>query len=177
MINPEGNKVFADEKIAKINFANRNSKTAKITEIKTVKGQFFNYISELKHAKYNFWLEKAEFQVVNHRLPELLREAVYVIDGGALLHLVQWLSNITYSGVIKKYREYLLAAFGPCNVLFDGYDYGSSTKDIKDQVWGAKLSQVVTVDLRKKVSTPQEKFLRKGKNKTILISFLRDNLR
>ena len=177
MINPEGNKVFADEKIAKINFANRNSETAKITEIKTVKGQFFNDTAELKHAKYFFWLEKAELQIVNHGLPELLRAAVYVIDGGALLHLVQWLSNITYSGVIKKYREYLLAAFGPCNVLFDGYDYGSSTKDIKDQVWGAKLSQVVTVDLRKKVSTPQEKFLRKGKNKTILISFLRDNLR
>ena len=140
MIIPEENKVFADEKIAKINFANRNSKTAKITEIKTVKGQFFNYIAELKHAKYNFWLEKAEFQVVNHRLPELLREAVYVIDGGALLHLVQWLSNTTYSGVIKQYREYLLVTFGPCTVIFDVYDNGPSTKDMKYQVRRARLS-------------------------------------
>ena len=140
MIIPEENKVFADEKIAKINFANRNSKTAKITEIKIVKGQFFNYIAELKHAKYNFWLEKAEFQVVNHRLPELLREAVHVIDGGALLHLVQLLSNTTYSGVIKQYREYLLAAYGSCTVIFDGYDSGPSTKDIKYQVRRARLS-------------------------------------
>ena len=140
MIIPEENKVFADEKIAKINFANRNSKTAKITEIKTVKGQFFNYIAELKHAKYNFWLEKAEFQVVNHRLPELLREAVHVVDGGALLHLVQLLSNTTYSGVIKQYREYLLAAYGPCTVIFDGYDSGPSTKDIKYQVRRVRLS-------------------------------------
>ena len=169
--------MFADEKIAKINFANRNSETAKITEIKTAKGQFFNDTAELKHAKYFFWLEKEEFQIVNHILPELLRAAASVIDGGALLHLVKWLSNITCSGVTKQYREYLLAAFDSCNVLFDGYDYGSSTNDIEDQVRGANLSQVVTVYLRKKVSTPQEKFLRKGKNKTMLISFLRDNLR
>ena len=77
---------------------------------------------------------------MNHRLPELLREAVHVIDGGALLHLVQLLSNTTYSGVIKQYREYLLAAYGPCTVIFDGYDNGPSTKDIKYQVRRARLS-------------------------------------
>ena len=68
MIIPEENKVFAEEKVAKINFANRNSKTAKITKIKTVTGQFFIDIAELKNAKYNFWLEKAEFQIVNRKL-------------------------------------------------------------------------------------------------------------
>ena len=77
---------------------------------------------------------------MNHILSELLRAAAYIIDGGALLHLVQWLSNITFSGVIKQYREYLLAALDPCNVLFNGYNCGSSTKDIKDQVRGANLS-------------------------------------
>ena len=68
MIIPEENKVFAEEKVAKTNFANRNSKTVKITEMKTVKGQFFIDIAELRNAKYNFWLEKVEFQIVNHRL-------------------------------------------------------------------------------------------------------------
>ena len=96
---------------------------------------------------------------MNHRLPELLRAAVHVIDGGALLHLVQWLSNTSYSKVITQYREYLLERFCPCTVIFDGYDNEPSTKDIKHQVRGAKLSQIVTVDLRKKVSTLQEKFL------------------
>ena len=170
MIIPKENKVFADEKMAKLNFANWNSKTAQITEIKTVKGQFFNDIMEWKHVKYNFWLEKTEFQLVNHRLPELLRVAVHVIEGGALLHLVQWLSNTTYSGVIKQCREYLLARFGPCTVIFDGYNNGPNTRDIKHQVWGAKLSQIVTVDLSKKVSASQKKFVRNGKNKTMLIS-------
>ena len=49
-----------------------------------------------------------------------------------------------------------------------------STKDIKHQVREAKLSQIVTVDVNKKVNTSQEKFL---KNKTKLVSFLRDILR
>ena len=89
----------------------------------------------------------------------------------------QWLSNNTYSGVIKQYREYLLAAFGPCTVIFDSYENGPSTKDILHQVRGAKLSQIVTVDLNKKVNRLQEKFVKNGKNKMMLISFLRDNLR
>ena len=161
MIIFEENKVFADEKIAKINFASQNTNTAKITEIKTVKGQFFNDIAGLKHAKYNFWLgKKAEFQIVNHRLPERLRAAVHVIAGGALFHLVQWLSKSTYGGVIKQYREYLLATLSPCTVIFNSYDNRPSTKDIKHQVRGAKLSQIVSVDLSKKVSTSQEKFLK-----------------
>ena len=108
---------------------------------------------------------------------ELPRAAANVIDGDALLHFIQWLSNTTYSGVIKQYRKYLLAAFGPCIVIFDGYDNGPRTKDIKHHVRGAKLSQIVIVDLNKKVNISQEKFLKNGKNKTMLISFLRDNLR
>ena len=84
--------------------------------------------------------------------------------------MVQWLSNTTYSGVIKQYREYLLAAFGPCTVILYGYDNGPSTKD-------TKLSQVIAVDLNKKVNTSQEKFIKNVKNKPMLISFLRDNLR
>ena len=47
----------------------------------------------------------------------------------------------------------------------------------KHQGQGAKLSQTVTVDLNKKVNISQEKFLKNGKNKATLISFLRDNLR
>ena len=65
---PKENKVFWEEKVSKITFSKRNSKTTKITEIKTVKGQLFIDIREFKNAKYNFWLEKAEFQIVNRKL-------------------------------------------------------------------------------------------------------------
>ena len=90
--------------------------------------------------------------------------------------MVQWLSNTIYSRIIKQCREYLLAAFSPCSVIFDGYRNGSSTKGIKHQVRGAKLFKIGTVDLNKKVNISPEKFLKNGKKKTMLISFLRDNL-
>ena len=69
----------------------------------------------------------------------------------------------------------LLAVFRLCTVTFDGYNNESSTKDIKNQVRGGKLSQIVTIDLNKKPNTSQEKFLKNGTSKTM--SFLRDNLR
>ena len=66
MIIPEKNKVFAEEKIAKLNFLNQTSKTAKIREM-DIKGQFSIEIAELKNAKLNFWLENEELRIVNHR--------------------------------------------------------------------------------------------------------------
>ena len=49
-----------------------------------------------------------EYLTKNVNQTELPGAAVHVIDGGALLHLVQWLSNTTYNGVMKQYREYLI---------------------------------------------------------------------
>ena len=118
-----------------------------------------------------------ECLIKNVNQAELPCAAVHVIDGDAPLSVVQWLSNTTYSGVIKQHRKYLLAAFGRCTVIFDDYNSGPSTKDIKYQVREAKLPQIVRVDLNKEKNISQEKFLKNGKNKTILISFLRDNLR
>ena len=48
-----------------------------------------------------------EYLTKNVNQTELPGAAVHVIDGSALLHLVQWLSNATYNGVMKQYREYL----------------------------------------------------------------------
>ena len=90
-------------------------------------------------------------------------------------HRKKWLSNTTYSGITKQWRESLLAAFRLCTVTFDGYNNESSTKDIKNQVRGGKLSQIVTIDLNEKPNISQEKFLKNGTSKTM--SFLRDNLR
>lgn len=114
--------------------------------------------------------KKSKLRQQNKNQTELPGAVVHVIDGGVVIHLVQWLSNTTYSGVIKQYREYLLAAFVPCTVILYGYDNGPSTKY-------TKLSQVIAVDLNKKVNTWQEKFIKNVKNKPMLISFLRDNLR
>ena len=45
--------------------------------------------------------------------------AIHVIDGGALLHLVKWLPNITYEDIIKQYKDFLIKAFVQCIVVFD----------------------------------------------------------
>ena len=67
--------------------------------------------------------------------------------------------------------------FNVLSFSIDGYSKGTSTKDHKHQVRGSRLSQTVTVTLNKKVEVSQETFLKSGKNKTMLISFLGDNLR
>jgi hypothetical protein len=102
---------------------------------------------------------------------------IYVIDGGALLHLVKWLPNGTYEDIIKQYKDFLVKAFGQCTVVFDGYYNGPRTIDHKHQVQGSRLSQRVTVTLNKKVEVSQDIFLKNGKNKTMLILFLGDHLR
>ena len=86
------------------------------------------------------------------------------MDGGGFLHSAKWQPNITYGDVINLYKNYLMAAFGLCIAVFDGYDNAPSTKDHKHQVEGAKLSQNATVDLRRKVKT----FLEMVRTRTVL---------
>ena len=69
-----------------------------------------------------------EYLTKNVNQTGLPGKGVYVINRGALLHLVQWLSNTNYSGVTK-------------------------------------LSQIVIVNLNKKVNTSQKKFLKMVKTK------------
>ena len=55
-----------------------------------------------------------------------------VVDGGNLLHKVQWLPNSTYEDVIQQYIGYVNKNFGSyafTKVVFDGYGNGPSTKD------------------------------------------------
>ena len=101
----------------------------------------------------------------------------HIIDGGALLYSVKWIPDTTYRDIVKQYQSYLLSTFGLCTVIFDGFDDCPSTKDIKHHVRGSKTLQTVTVDLNKRVTVAQEKFLKNGRNQTMMISFLCDNLR
>ena len=85
----------------------------------------------------------------------------HIIDSGALLYSVKWIPDTTYRDIVKQYQNYLLSTFGLCTVIFDGYNNGPSTKDIK-HVRGSRTSQTVTVDLNKRVTVAQEKFLKNG---------------
>lgn len=102
---------------------------------------------------------------------------VHVIDGGALLHTVKWLPNQDFEGIIAQYRDFLMATFGHCIVVFDGYENEASTKDHKHRKRGSKLSQAVTIELNRKVHVLQNVFLKNGKNKKMFIKLLENNLR
>ena len=93
-----------------------------------------------------------------------------------LLRIVNWLPNHTYEGIVAQYKDYLMATFGPCIVVFAGYENGANTKDHKHQIRGSKLSQTVTIELNRKVEVPQNMFLKNGKNKKMFIKLLGNNL-
>ena len=126
---------------------------------------------DLKKSKLRDYLTK---NVLQAELP--VGSITHIIDSGALLYSVKWIPNTTYRDIVKQYQNYMLSTFGLCTVIFDGYNNGPSTKDIK-HVRGSRTSQTVTVDLNKRVTVAQEKFLKNGRNKNMLISFLCDNLR
>ena len=126
----------------------------------------------LKKSKLRDYLTK---NVLQAELP--VGSITHIIDSGALLYSIKWIPDTTYRHMVKQYQNHMLSTFGLCTVIFDGYNNGTSTKDIKHHVRGSKTSQTVTVDLNKRVTVAQEKFLKNGRNKTMLISFLCDNLR
>ena len=126
----------------------------------------------LKKSKLRDYLTK---NVLQAELP--VGSFTHIIDSGALLYSVKWIPDTTYRDIVKQYQNYMLSTFGLCTVIFDGYNNGPSTKDIKHHVRGSKTSQTVTVDLNKRVTVAQENFLKNGRNKKMSISFLCDNLR
>ena len=55
----------------------------------------------------------------------------FVLDGGALLHRVLWPRNITYDAICSLYVQYVERRYGKATVVFDGYENGPSTKDVR----------------------------------------------
>ena len=53
----------------------------------------------------------------------------YVLDGGALLHRLQWPKGSTYDGVCLNYVSYVTHKYGAAVVVFDGYSKEPTTKD------------------------------------------------
>ena len=102
--------------------------------------------------------------------------SVKVIDGGSLLHQVDWSTSVTYADLLSQYFASVRKKFGDCIVIFDGYD----TPSVKDHEHirrssGNKCKEIhFTKDMR--VTSKREKFLSNNKNKTLLISVLQTEL-
>ena len=57
-------------------------------------------------------------------------EVQYVIDGGSLMYRITWQRGITYSGICTQYMTYVRRRYSNAIVVFDGYEAGTSTKDM-----------------------------------------------
>ena len=97
-----------------------------------------------------------------------------VVDGGNLLHKVQWLPNSTYKDIVQQYISYVHRNFGfypSTKVVFDGYENGPSTKD-HEHLGRGSMSSTVHVEEHLTVTVDQKAFLRNPGNKTQFIRLL-----
>ena len=102
--------------------------------------------------------------------------ALYVIDGGALLHRVCWNLPATGSKIIDQYTSYVGRKYGnrTC-IIFDGYS-AASTKDHEHQRRGTRSTEIVFKPTIQ-VNCKQSDFLSNSKNKSTLIKELSKQLR
>ena len=70
-----------------------------------------------------------------------------VIDGGALLHQVQWPLNVTYNELLDIHVRTVRKQFGECHVVFDGYD----VPHIKDQEHLCRTAKSKTPEIQFRV--------------------------
>ena len=94
----------------------------------------------------------------------------YVVDGGALIHCIPWSKGEQYSQIFEKYYKYIFCHHPIQKIVFDGYDKGSSTKDITHIRRSAKRSgQVVLLSEEMYLTTWKAEFLSNSKNKHLFI--------
>ena len=53
----------------------------------------------------------------------------YVLDGGSLLHRINWKKGALYSEIADSYVNFVKSNYGEALIVFDGYLSGPSTKD------------------------------------------------
>ena len=105
-----------------------------------------------------------------------------VLDGGALLHRVQWTKGTTFSEITNNYLGHIRNLVGntidkdDVNIVFDGY-LTSSTKDHCHLKRCPLKSMKQLVEPGKKLETKKQVFLANSENKQDFISMLSESLR
>ena len=101
-------------------------------------------------------------------------EAIFILGGGHLIHIVPWPSDGTYHDVCLAYVSYIEEHYDHhVTVVFDGYDSSNSTKGFEQRRRAAQAtSGGILFELDMKANTPKKFFLANSKNKSRLISRL-----
>lgn len=87
-----------------------------------------------------------------------------VVDGGFLLHRVNWHTGITFESIASQYLAYVKSHFGECAVVFDKYDDSNSTKRAEQKRRNATKTAV-----DRNFDVQQERFFANRQNKAKLI--------
>jgi hypothetical protein len=101
--------------------------------------------------------------------------AVYVVDGGYLLHKVRWQAPCNMYDILAMFGMFMRRFGSNTCVVFDGYDDVASTKDHEHRRRALKAGPVAPmqqVDNDTKNVGKQEAFLSNSKNKQNLIALL-----
>lgn len=90
---------------------------------------------------------------------------LFVMDGGFLLHKVAWPDPVTFAQVCATYVAYE-QSFSACDVAFDGYEAGPSTKDEAHMRRCMRVTST-DIDIRGEVfvSCGRERLLNNERNK------------
>jgi len=98
----------------------------------------------------------------------------YVVDGGFLLHLLNWPCGSTYGQLAQGCADFVIRKFGHCTVVFDGYCSGPSTKDVSHLRRASKEqpSRDFAFDSDMVVCESKNKFLGNAQNKQRFINLL-----
>ncbi|KAL8561256.1 hypothetical protein ACOMHN_047112 [Nucella lapillus] len=108
-------------------------------------------------------------------MPVLLEGGVvhFVIDGGALLHLIPWSRGAPFASIIQSYVNYTKRRYQDVTVVFDGYLSGPSTKDpTHHRRQKTKACTDVEFELGMTLNVRKEIFLANKNNKQRFIRFL-----
>lgn len=98
----------------------------------------------------------------------------FVLDGGALLHLIPWTKGTYWETIPKMYTGYVTQGYGAPTVVFDGYLDSPSTKDNTHakRRRGCIGSTVHISDTQQLLQMTKEEFLSNTENKQRFIYML-----
>ena len=107
---------------------------------------------------------------------ELSLDSKYVIDGGALLHRIEW-HGAVFADLVRNIKE-LLKKYGPCTIVFDGY-LNPSTNDHEHRRRKQnqkRMAADMKVDLSTEIQYSRKEFFANEQNKVVFIDLLADAL-
>ncbi|KAG1678682.1 hypothetical protein GQR58_013306 [Nymphon striatum] len=119
-------------------------------------------------------VELEDDEAVTNEVPQT---ESYVLDGGSLMHRVQWTKGSTYGAIADCYVDFTLRNYGMATVVFDGYHDQPSVKDSTHQRRQQKNHPKVSFTPTTVFTGKKEEFLSQGSNKQGLINMISDRLR